>query len=129
MGIESTRNSISSTRNKISSLEDDLRRLQTARTHIQDLADAVSKYKNRVDEHRSTINSLGSFAWEGQSVKDFKNKYDDAMLHLNADVVSRYASIDSDLEDKIARIRESISYQESELNQLNYTLQTLLAAQ
>ena len=129
MSIESTRNEISAVNSKLSSLKSDLKRLQDAKADMDDFTATVKKYRSNVNEHKESIDSFASFSWEGETVGDFKNLYNDAIGDFDMDIIVECVRISDSLDDRILQAQSAVSNNETQLRALNYELRRLLAAQ
>lgn len=100
-------NQIYQLESEIKSLSVQINRLMTVYNGLRDLYSEVEKYRNRVRDHNSSINPyLTVCLWEGQSVKDFKQKYIAADSILFDDIILQYNIIIEDLENKINELRK-----------------------
>lgn len=125
--------SASSISNRISSLSRDIKTLENKVIRLESTrTDAVSRridmitYMSSVEHHKDSINAaFGSFSWEGQTVKDFKRIYSNAVYYLGTTVLPMYERLISDINDEIIRLKSIIEVNKGQISSWNVTLSQL----
>jgi len=123
MNISSIESQIAALNSEIAVLENKVTRLTNAKKECETLHTDMSEHKRTVKSHKDSVNALfGSFSWEGETVKDFKTLYSNAVDYLNDSVLPKYKSIINDIDGEITRLRISIQSKRSRVATLKSEL-------